>query len=150
MWDLGSYAITPGRLFFNEMPEEVIGRVLTRHQQTNVDTSFSILARYPNGKSLVGHFGFDTEYRNYLNVFGMEISIFIDRVFSMPPHLETEIQVRHHNQEKKHRVPSADTFSLFLQKVLNAILNQKWESFRDDLLKDAHALHQLRLSTGEE
>ena len=91
LWDLGPYAVSPGRLFFEAEPEEVFCGIGTRNSDTGVDTSFSMLAMYAGGRSLVGHFDFNTEYRNCINILGPSMSVDIDRFFTTPPDMESEL-----------------------------------------------------------
>src|ERR1700743_1355716 len=58
LWDLGPYAMTPGRVFFSADPIEVTGRCTST--KDNVETGFSVLGLYPEGASLVGSFGYTT------------------------------------------------------------------------------------------
>ncbi|MCX8044172.1 MAG: Gfo/Idh/MocA family oxidoreductase, partial [Desulfobacterota bacterium] len=95
--DLGPYAVTPGRLFFNTQPEEIVCRVCSRHPVTGVDTAFSVLAVYHGGCSMIGHFDFNTEYRNHITILSPQMSIDIDRVFTTPPDLENNLIVKSHN-----------------------------------------------------
>ena len=87
LWDLGPYAVSPGRLFFDDEPDEVFCRVGTKKPDTGVDTSFSMMATYPGGRSMVGHFDFNTEYRNCINILGPGMSVEIDRFFTPPSDL---------------------------------------------------------------
>ena len=150
LWDLGPYAVSPGRLFFDDEPDEVFCRVCTRNPATGVDTSFSMLATYPGGHSMVGHFDFNTEYRNCINILGPGMSVDIDRVFTTPSDVENELKVHSHNNTKIHKTPAADSFSIFLQRVCDSIRESRHHSFIETLLSDATALHRLRKAAQEE
>jgi dTDP-3,4-didehydro-2,6-dideoxy-alpha-D-glucose 3-reductase len=150
LWDLGPYAVSPGRLFFEDEPEEVFCRVCTRSAATGVDTSFSMLASYPGGRSMVGHFDFNTEYRNCINILGPGMSIDIDRLFTIPPDLENELLVRSNNRMTRVTAPRADCFAFFLQNVFDAIREKRDSIFIKDFLTDATVLHRLRKAAHEE
>jgi len=150
LFDLGPYAVSPGRLFFDDEPHEVFCRVCTRHPATGVDTAFSVLALYPGGRSMTGHFDFNTEYRNCMNILGPGMSIDIDRVFTTPPGVKNTLAVRSHNTATAATAPAADAFELFMQEVLSAINTHTHQRFADLLLYDATALHRLRVAAGEE
>ncbi|MBI4620229.1 MAG: Gfo/Idh/MocA family oxidoreductase [Desulfobacterales bacterium] len=145
LWDLGPYAVANGRLFFNEEPKEIFCRVCSKSGDDNIDTSFSMLATYSDGRSMVGHFGFNTEYRNNLNILAPSVSIDIDRIFTTSPEMENEVHIRQHNEKTTVRLPKADSFSLFLQKVIEGIQTGDYRKFVEDLLSDASVLHRLRL-----
>lgn len=150
LWDLGPYAATPGRVFLGEEPCEVVCRVCTRSEKGGVDTSFSVLAVYPEGRSMVGHFGFDTEYRNHLHVLGPSVSVDIDRVFTTPADMENEIWVRKQNNKDTLKAPAADSFLVFLRAVVSAIQSGSYHVFARDLLTDASVLHRMRIAAREE
>lgn len=149
LWDLGPYAVSPGRLFFAREPEELFCRVGTRHPVTGVDTSFSTLAVYPGGRSMVGHFDFNTEYRNCINILGPNMSVDIDRIFTTPPELGNDLCVRANNNATTIYVPPANSFELFLQDVFNAIDQNKHQFLVDNLLSDAVVLDRLRVAAQE-
>jgi len=150
LWDLGSYAVSPGRIFFENEPDEVFCRVCTRSAATGVDTSFSMLASYPGGRSMVGHFDFNTEYRNCINILGPGMSVDIDRVFTTPLDMENELQVRSNNRTKSVKTPPTDSFAVFLQSVFDAIRESSHQAFSETLLSDATVLHRLRKAAQEE
>lgn len=146
LWDLGPYAVTPGRLFFGTEPE-VVCRVTEWGDE--VETAFSVLATYGDGRSTVGHFGFNTGYRNRLDILGPHVTVTIDRVFTTPPDLANKLHVNQRNRPKVITVPPADQFALFLRAVVTAIETGKHESLAEDLLTDARALHRLRQAASQ-
>lgn len=149
LWDLGPYAVANGRLFFNEEPKEIFCRVCTRSGNDNIDTSFSMLATYSDGRSMVGHFGFNTEYSNHLDILGTGVSISIDRIFTTPPEWENKVRITKNNENTTIKVPKADSFFIFLQKVIEGIQTGDYREFVEDLLSDASVLHRLRLAAFE-
>lgn len=147
--DLGPYAVTPGRIFFNAEPEEIVCRICSRHPETGVDTAFSVLALYPGGRSMVGHFDFNTEYRNHITILGPRMSIDINRVFTTPPDVENTLTVKSDNTITTMTIPAADAFLLFLNDVISAIMANDYQRFAEICIADARALHRLRMSAGE-
>lgn len=150
LWDLGAYAVTPGRVFFNADPTEVFCQVRTRDRKRDIDTSFSLLAIYSEGRSMVGHFGFNTEYRNHLNILGSDVSVDMDSIFTTPAKMENELRIRQHNKSTILKTPIADSFLIFLQKVIDAIQIRNHHVFAEDLLTDASVLRRMRVAAGEE
>ncbi|MDD5593828.1 MAG: gfo/Idh/MocA family oxidoreductase, partial [Candidatus Margulisbacteria bacterium] len=137
-------AIAPGRLFFQAEPSEIRCQINDRGGEDGADIAFSLLAVYPGGRALVGHFGFNTEYRNYLNVFGPHCSVELERVFSITPELENELLVKEKNVSRIIKAPKADCFEIFLSDVFDSINRGAYGKYLDDLLCDAAALHKLR------
>jgi predicted dehydrogenase len=146
LWDLGPYAITPGRIFFGEDPQEIACRITSEGDE--VETSFSILMTYSDGRSMVGHFGFNTGYRNRLDILGPRVTVTIDRVFTAPANLANEVHINQNNQSKIITVPPADQFALFLRAVVSAIETGQHQGLADDLLSDARVLWRLKEAAG--
>jgi predicted dehydrogenase len=146
--DLGPYAVSAGRLFFGAPPTEIVSRVNARSDE--VESSFSVLATYPGGRSLVGHFGFDTEYCNALRVLGPGASAELDRPFTPPTDGPVEVTLRRSDKTEKRTLDAADPFALFLRAVTEAIEAGRTESFATDLLADAEALERLRRAAGSD
>ena len=146
LWDLGPYAVTPGRIFFGEEPQDIACRITGAGAE--VETSFSVLMTYSGGRSMVGHFGFNTGYRNRLDILGPQVVVTIDRVFTTPANLANEVHISQNNQSKIITVSPADQFALFLRAVVSAIEAGQHETLADDLLSDAQVMWRLREAAG--
>lgn len=144
LWDLGPYAITPGRLFFNSAPTEIIGRRLSENAE--VDTSFSIMALHPGGRSCTGSFGFTTGYINRLDIVGPKMVITVDRAFVPPPDAAMELIVREPDKSRSVQVPPTDSFAVFFEDVFRAIATRNYDDYLTSMLVDALALERLRMS----
>ncbi|MBI4707210.1 MAG: Gfo/Idh/MocA family oxidoreductase [Candidatus Omnitrophica bacterium] len=144
LWDLGPYAVSAGRLFFGEEPEEIFCRICSWGGSDNIDTSFSMLASYPGGRAMVGHFGFDTGYQNYLSLLGPDVSVTVERVFTTPADMENEIHFKLCNTPGVIKAPKADSFSIYIQQVLGAVQGGNYKYLTENLLSDAVILHKLR------
>ncbi len=146
--DLGPYAVSPGRIFWGARPDGVECRVVATGGPDEVETAFSVVLSYPEGRSLVGHFGFTTAYRNRLSVLGPDCCVDVDRLFTTPAELENELQIWQRNGASRLKTPRGDCFALFLQEVVERIGAQDLEGLREDLLDDAFVLDWMRRSAG--
>ena len=148
--DTGPYLVSAGRLFFNAEPEKIICHIDSYGGRESIDTSYSVLASYPDGKSMTGHFGFNTEYRNHINLLGPGVSISIDRIFTTTPDLKNPIHIKQNNTASTINSPAADSFALFIQSVISAIQNGNHSTFAKTLLSDASVLNRLRSAAESE
>lgn len=142
--DLGPYAVSIERVFFNEQPKEIIGRILSKGGRDNINISFSMMVSYSQGRSLVGEFGFDTEYRNHIDILGAKVSVSLNRIFTTPPELENELLVQQQNKSSIIKAPSSDNFLNFFGKIRDALESKNYSRFTNDLLTDAVSLERLR------
>ncbi len=140
LMDLGPYAVSLSRIFFAEEPTDVQCRITSKRGQ--VDISFSMLLSYSKGQSLLGQFGFDTEYTNHLRLLGPNLCAWADRVFTIGADQSQNIFFRSNNQEGQILVPSADSFCEFLKAVTRAGPAQTVQ-FKSNLLKDARLLDRM-------
>jgi dTDP-3,4-didehydro-2,6-dideoxy-alpha-D-glucose 3-reductase len=148
--DMGVYAVATARLFFGEPAREVSCRVLSRRADLgNLDTAFSVLATFGGGRALVGQFGFDTEYRNHLELLGQRLSVTLDRIFTTPPDAANVLSVSAGNEPQQVSPPVGDSFALFLTDVIASIRARSHQRWADILWADANALHALRTAAGE-
>ncbi|HXH73906.1 MAG TPA: Gfo/Idh/MocA family oxidoreductase [Bacteriovoracaceae bacterium] len=134
--DQGPYAVSLGRIFFGSSPTEIIGRILSKN---NVETAFSVLMTYPGGKSVVGTFGFDTQYRNTASIFGMDNTIKIDRIFSTTPDHRPHISVNSDVIE----LDAEDSFENFFKMIIEKLKQKSFDGLYKNILDDAKALHNL-------
>ena len=142
--DLGPYAASCSRIFLEEPPIEIVCRINSRSERSGVDTSFCLLARYEDGRSMVGQFGFNTEYRNSVSLLGTGIFVEVDRVFTMPPDSCNQLKVRRANNVSIVAAPPGDSFQVFLRRVLSSIQKVSWSDLTETMLQDAQLLHRMR------
>lgn len=142
LWDVGPYAVVPGRIFFAREPEEICCRITDWDNE--VETSFSLMMTYSGGHSLVGHFGFNTGYCNRLELLGSDMVVSQDRIFTLPADMATPVHIRQGNQSKTIVVPPADSFSTFFREVIRAIDKGQVQSFAEEMMLDALVLHRMR------
>ncbi len=145
LWDLGPYAVSFGRVLFEDPPDAVHCSVLSRDDSDGVETAFSAQLSYPGGRSLVGHFGFDTEYRNEATVLGPGAAIRVTRIFTTPPDFANTLEVHVGNQASRRRASAADSFACFLADVLDRIRHGgDFVELGQNLLADLQSVVALR------
>ncbi|MGV9566237.1 Gfo/Idh/MocA family protein [Streptomyces sp. NPDC003480] len=140
--DTGPYAVSLGRVLWGTAPER-IDAVVNDRTADGLETSFSMLAGYPGGRTVVGQFGFTTAYQNMVRLMGKGFTIDIERPFSAPPDMAVELRVRTGDRATVHTVEPADSMQLFLSAVLDAA-ERGSPDFGLSLLGDARALARLR------
>lgn len=137
--DLGPYAMSLGRLFFDAAPEEVLCRPLP------ADSGFSLLATFSGQRSLVGHFGHSTGYINRLNLLGPGTTLAIERAFTTTPEMVCRLAATRGGTASTIEVPAADSYAVFMAAVLAAIQRKDMTAFLPALLADAEAIERLRI-----
>lgn len=140
--DTGPYAVSLGRVLWGTAPVELRALVHDRTPKS-LETSYSMLAGYPGGRAVVGHFGFTSAYQNAVRLTGKDFSIDIERPFSAPPDLAVGIHVQAADQSYVHTVDPCDSMQEFLSAVLSAVA-QASADFGQALLADARAMARLR------
>ncbi|MGJ5892853.1 gfo/Idh/MocA family oxidoreductase [Streptomyces sp. V2] len=141
--DTGPYLASLGRVLWGLEPEGL--SVVTGD---GAMSSYSVLGQYPGGRTVVGHFGFTTVYRNSLQLLSARAAVDVERPFSMPPGPETAVSVRDGEGERVLRVPPADSMALFLDAVLSAVRTGSRE-FDAAVLSDARVLGRLVRAAGK-
>ena len=147
--DLGPYAISAGTVFFKAQPRKIFCQVNDR-RESGVEIAFSITAVYTEGRSMVGHFGFDTEYRNTVTVLGPSLCIWCDRVFTIPADYENTLYSRRYDKTVPITVPPADCFTSFFNHIFTAYMNTQFDDLYDHLLLHAKSLDMLKHAAEKE
>ncbi len=145
LWDLGPYAVCPGRIIFGTPPREVVARCQTR-PNAEVESAFDVIATYREGRSLVGHFGTTTAYVNRLEMLGSNTAVTLEPAFTTPRDQPCQLRVRCGDQRSVVDVPAADSFANFLTDVFVAAKHGEAAArpFAEAMLADARALDLLR------
>ncbi|WP_052134604.1 Gfo/Idh/MocA family protein, partial [Sphingomonas sp. 37zxx] len=129
--DLGPYAVSLGRVFFDAMPQRITCETLPG------DIGFGLLMRYPGGRTVTGHFGAVSGYVNQATVIGPDMVVSIDRLFTTAPDAPASITARLHSAPLSITVPPADAFLEFLVAVFAARGGAGAERFGEDMAADA-------------
>ena len=143
--DLGPYAISAGTVFFKEQPRKIFCQI-NNHGETGVEIAFSIIAAYPRGRSMVGHFGFDTEYQNTITILGPSLCIQFERVFTIPADYANTLSIRRNDKAMSIAVPPADCFMNFFYHIFTALQNKQFQDSYEHLLLHAKSLEMLKHS----
>lgn len=136
LMDTLPYAVSVGRYFFKEFPNKVSVQINERNVD-ELDIEYSLLMAYPNGKSLIGHFGFNTEYINSVLAIGNRTNVAFNRAFTIPEDMENTILVDCMNNHDSVTTPKGNNFELFLKNVLKALEDKEYDTFYKSMLYDA-------------
>ena len=144
LYDLGPYAVGICRFVFGQMPDEVFCRITGRHEQSGVDTAFTVCATFPGGGNFLGQFGFDTEYQNRVIVSGSDYAIEMERAFTIPPTAEGQLTLWRKNQRSTIATAPGDTFARFFSEFVDALEGGDTRAFANALVADARMLKMMR------
>lgn len=142
VFDLASYAMTIGRVIFEDVVSSVeVVRNFTSSDFGVVDNAFSLLVRYEHGQTVTGHFGFDTEYVNHILILGKFVSVSFDRVFTIPPEMRNTLAFKCRNKSYNIEAPEGNTFANFFDAVISDL-----ESGVGDFSRWLSSIEELQLN----
>ena len=141
--DLGIYALTPGRVFFDAYPEEIIIRSSPVGSGYQVDNAFNISVLYSEGRVFQGFFSFETEYKNSMRLLGSDIAIDIEPAFTSGSN-GGHIEIKRNNQLSKLPYLTNDGFSAYFQSVIESIMKGDWSEWDDILAHDSENIKKAR------
>jgi len=122
--DLDSHAISAGTVLLKEQPRKNFCQINNR-RESGVEIAFSITAVYSEGRSMVGHFGFDTDYENTL-------------------------YIRRYDKTVPITVPPADCFTNFFHHIFTAYTNRQFNDLYNHLLLHVKSLDMLKHAAEKE
>lgn len=134
--DTAPYAVSVGRYFFGSKPE-CVKCVVSERNDNKLDIEYSLLMSYPDGKTLIGHFGFNTEYINQIHLMGNRTNVLCNRIFTIPDNMENELVVNHQNKRTFVKTPAGNNFENYLKEVLTILTSKKYDAAYQALLWDA-------------
>jgi dTDP-3,4-didehydro-2,6-dideoxy-alpha-D-glucose 3-reductase len=140
--DMGPYAASIGRYFYREKPDSVTCKI--GEKMGELPISFDILLQYRNNRSVIGHFGFNSEYVNAMTILTDNTKIDVGRVFTIPDNIELEITVKHQNEIYAHKAVQGNAFYLFFKDVFNAIEVGDYTRFQHNMAIDSKTLEMFR------
>lgn len=140
--DTAPYAASIGRYFFKCKPNNV-SCIVSERQEDGLDIEYSLMMGYPDGKTIIGHFGFNTEYINQIHLMGNRTNILVNRIFTIPELTENELTINHFNQVSIVKTPSGNNFELYFKDVLRTLCLGNYEQSYQDILWDAEVKNMI-------
>lgn len=140
--DTAPYAVSIGRYFFGCKPDSVTCRI-SEQTKDGLDIEYSLLMEYPGGKTMIGHFGFNTEYINQVHLMGNRTNVLVNRIFTIPDNMENDLLVNHLNQSSHVKTPTGNNFELYLKDVINVLAIGNYDKAYQDLLWDAEVKNMI-------
>jgi len=141
--DLSAYAVSVGRILFNQKPSSVSAKLISFDKTNRIDTGFSVLMEFNNGKKLNGFFGFELEYKNTLEIAGKGFLFELNRVFSPPAGIEVNMRSNidgiHHNENLK-----GDVYANFFNSVITTCQTQERIKWLELIMQDAELTNELK------
>lgn len=141
--DLGIYALTPGRVFFDAYPGKIIIQSSPMRSGYQVDTAFNISALYSEGRVFQGFFSFETEYKNSMRLLGSDIAIDIEPAFTSSGNSGC-IEIKRNNRVSKAPYKKNDGFSTYFQGVIESIAKGDWSEWDEILAHDSENIKKAR------
>lgn len=134
--DTAPYAVSVARYFFNADPEQVFC-VVNERKVDGLDIEYSLMMQYSDGRSMIGHFGFNTEYINQVFLMGNRTNVTVNRIFTIPDTMENELAVNHLNETSIVKTPSGNNFEIYLTNALKTLKSGEFEKAYQAMLSDA-------------
>jgi NDP-hexose-3-ketoreductase len=124
--DAAFYPISAARLLLPG-PLRVVGSRIFSEAPYQVDTRGAAFLAAPEGVTAFLEWGFGMAYRNEVEIWGEEGTLFAGRVFSKPPTLETTIRlVKQSGGVEEERVEPANHFTRMLDRFGRITLEEDW------------------------
>ncbi len=123
--DAGYYPVAAARGLLSGSIE-VKGAVVGREPGYEVDTFGAALVESSEGTSGFLDWGFGRAYRNEIEIWGTQGTIFVERAFSKPADFETSIRIRTGHDERIEQTGAANQFSGMLDEFASATAVGNW------------------------
>ena len=142
--DMSAYAVSIGRVLFEEIPSCVSGEIISYDDSSNINTGFSVTMEFTENRVIQGLFGFDLDYRNTLKIAGNGFEYELDRVFSPPPNVAINIKTKI-NKESTDEFCKGDPYLRFFKEILGTYNTKDRVQWSARILQDAELTNRLKL-----
>jgi predicted dehydrogenase len=116
VYDMGAYVFGLGREIWSCEPQAIFATATARDNE--LIKAFSVLLDYGQGRSLVGHFGFDAHYLNRASFISSEQIVDLERIFTIPSDHPNELSVKRGLELDRLTCIQSDPFETFFKLVL--------------------------------
>jgi predicted dehydrogenase len=141
--DLSAYAVSIGRVLFDEKPRSFSGESLSFDELTGIDTAFSVKMEFGKDKILKGFFGFGFDYKNTLEISGTSFLFELNRVFSPPRDIKIKIKTKI-DKRCTDQFFKGDPYANFFESILATYNTKEKFEWSEMLLQDADLTFKLK------
>lgn len=141
--DAGAYTIRASQIFLGE-DLEVLSASLTISKDYGVDIQGSAMLR--NSHNIVSQiaFGFDNFYQNNIELWGTKGKLTMERAFTAQPGFSPLIILEKENERHQLSVRPDHQFKNILKVFYDAIKNNSYQQFHQELLHQSRILTKVR------
>ena len=126
--DAGAYPLCAARILLGKV--ETVDALIETEPGYEVDTAGSALLGAPSGAHAHLEWGFGRAYRNEIEIWGQQGTLYAGRVFSKPPTLETTLHFQMQNgEERDETVEPCNHFTVMLDAFAEAVQAGEVETF---------------------
>lgn len=143
--DLSAYAVSIGRVFLNEKPRLISGKIISFDKSKGIDTVFSVKMEFSNNQIFKGFYGFGLKYANKLKIYGADFEYQLNRLFSPPADLDLQLEMKVGGQSKNKSF-KGDVYANFFTKVIESLDNSRKFDWCETLYEDAKITSKLKSS----
>jgi len=141
--DMSAYAVSIGRVLFNEKPYTISGKLISFDEASGVDMGFSVKMEFGKGKKLQGIFGFGLDYKNILEISGADFLFELNRVFSPPSDIEVCIKTKKDGCFED-QFFKGDSYANFFHLILTTYKTKERSKWSELILQDANLTNRLK------
>jgi len=141
--DLSAYAVSIGRVLFDESPISIHGNLISSDNLTGIDKKFSVEMEFSKNRKIGGIFGFGFDYKNTLKINGNNYSFELDRVFSPPSDKEIDLKVLF-DGKATYKYLKADAYAIFFNSIFQTYNTKNKFVWSEILYQDAIMTNKLR------
>ena len=128
--DMGPYASSVGLKFWNQTVKDLY---INKTCEKNIITSFSIIAKYGDGKNFIGNFSFNKNYKNYVAFKTHDSFTCLTPAFSSPDSVNMKILQINGDDSIITNIKKDDTFKNFIEESINIIQKNQLSKSREKL-----------------
>ena len=141
--DLSAYAVSIGRVLFEELPLSIHGDLIAFDNLKGIDKKFSVSMEFSKNRKVEGIFGFGFDYKNSLQINGDNVSLLVDRVFSPPSDKEIDFKIVLNNKVTYKHL-KADIYANFFNSIFQTYDTNNKFKWSEILHQDAILTNKLR------
>jgi len=116
-WDVGSYTVAAVLSLFPHQGVEVVFSEIINKPNSNVDFEGRAVLKFSEGATAYLEWGFGASYKNDIDIWANDSSMFIDKVFSKPVNFQPKFYIR--NKTGKMRIVKGEKSEQFQDMFLN-------------------------------
>ena len=135
------YAFSCGKEFWDASPINILASQSL--SLNGVNENFCSIFDYGSGKKAISSFGFGYEYDHSIQLYGENYKVLLERPFSLPNNVLSEVRIIEEGIETVHKIKPSDSCAIFFDNFFSKLQVGNYSAWLSEIIDNYENMNRL-------